>query len=145
MLFRSPYSTKPTTSPLCKEYSTDMLISSIHNSIVVFLHLKWPRITFWNHVGRSAPMLPMEGYTTDRAPHCNTGCDFRYVLQHNNPISYFIITRLELIYVILFLQCRQQKNDELCAIYVCRWLRGAGGVMLWFGDGVKFSGVHNYL
>ena len=30
--------------------------------------------------------------------------------------------RLELtipIYVILFLQCRQQKNDELCAIYVC--------------------------
>ena len=37
-----------------------------------------------------------EGYTRDRAPHCNTGRDFRYVLQHNNHISYFVIMRLEL-------------------------------------------------
>ena len=121
-----PYSTKPTTSPLCKEYSTGMLISSIHNSIVVFLRLKWPRITFWKHVGRSSPMLPREDHTRDRVPHCNTGSDFRYTLQHNNPISYFVIMRLELtipIYVILFLQCRQQKNDELCAIYVCHHMQ----------------------
>ena len=99
-----------------------MIISSIHNSIVVFLHLKWPRITFWNHVGRSSPMLALDGYTRERAPNWSTGRDFQYVLQHNNHISYFIIMRLELtipIYVILFSQCRQQKNDERCAIYVC--------------------------
>ena len=72
-------------------------------------------------------MLPMEGYTRDRAPHphCNTGSDFRYALQHNNPISYFVIMRLELIipiYVVLFLQCRQQKAEE-CAFYVCHHMQ----------------------
>ena len=70
-------------------------------------------------------MLPREGYTRDRAPHCNTGRDFRYALQHNNPISYFVIMRLKLtihIYVILCLQCRQQKQEE-CAFYVCRHIQ----------------------
>ena len=27
------------------------------------------------------------------------------------------------IYVILFLQCRQQRSDELCAVYVCHHMQ----------------------
>ena len=71
-------------------------------------------------------MLPREGHTRDRAPHCNTGSDFRYELQHNNPIPHFVIMSLDLvipIYVILFLQCHQQKQDHLCAFYVCRHIQ----------------------